>query len=66
MRWINKEAINKIYKMFKMKNIFINMFKNLKSLSFRRFYELLYIIRNIHLMLINERCIKFYVNNFID
>ena len=49
-----------------MKNIFINTFKNLKNLNSRRFYELLYIIRNIYLMLINKRCIKFYVNNFIN
>ena len=30
---MNKETINKIYEIFKMKNIFINIFKNLKSLN---------------------------------
>ena len=63
---MNKKVIDKIYKMFEMKNIFINTFKNLRSLNFRRFYELLYIIRNIYLISINKRYIKFYINNFID
>ena len=38
---MNKKIINKIYKIFKTKNILINTFKNLKSLNSRRFYELL-------------------------
>ena len=63
---MNKGIIDKIYKIFEMKNIFINIFRNLRSLNSRRFYELLYIIYNIYLISINERCIKFYINNFIN
>ena len=66
MRWVNREVIYKVYEIFEIEKISINTSRNLRSLDSRRFYELLYIIRNIYLIFINERYIKFYINNFIN
>ena len=64
-RWVNKEVINKRYEMYKIKDFSKNMNRNSKQLHFRHFYNLSHIIRNVHLVSINQKCTRYYVNNFI-
>ncbi len=52
--------------MYEVINYLKNISKNFKRLQSWRFYYMLHIIRNIYLVLINQKCTKYYVNNFIN
>ena len=52
--------------MYEKEDFLKNTSRNSKRLYFRRFYNLLHIIRNVYLVLTNQKCTKYYVNNFIN
>jgi len=52
--------------MYEVINYLKNISKNSRRLQSRRFYNMSHIIRSVHLVLANQECTKYYVNNFIN
>ncbi len=64
--WINREVTHSMHNMHEVKNFSLNTFQNSRLLNSCRFYDLLHIIHNAHLVSANQTRIRFYINNFID
>ena len=66
LNWIINEKSNIIHDMFEIRISSKNKSKKFKKLNHHCFYDLCIIIRNVHFILTNQFCTKFFVNNFID
>ena len=66
LNWIVDERSNIIHDMFEARVSSKNKSKKFRKLDHRRFYDLCNIIRNVHLLLTNQSCTRFFINNFID
>ena len=66
LRWVNKRATDKVHRMLEVEKQPVHTAKNPRLLGARRFYNLSNIIRSVHLIPVNEKFTRFFVNNYID
>ena len=66
LNWIIDKKLNIIYDMFEARVSSRNKSKKFRKLNHCCFYNLCNIIRNVHFVLTNQSCTRFFINNFID
>ena len=65
LNWITDKKLSIIHDIFEARVSSKNKLKKFKKLNHCRFYDLYNIIRNIHFILTNQSCTRFFINNFI-
>ena len=67
MRSRNYKRSHKIHDIMKLNRILTLTLSNFRTLSYKRFYNLLIIIKSAHVIFVNEKNFKlYYINNYIN